>query len=242
MEDELVQINIADLNLTPNVEIVDISQVATDLGLTKEEAIEFDAFQTTNKILGPAAGSVLVCPGNQEHTQPDNRCPYYYKCPLRRMGKAPQDKLCPLEKAIVEDRFSAWCREIDQDPSRLTESDRSFVADLTWIDLQVQRCVHILAVGEDARLMHKNVTEAILMQENQPPVPITYEKVLHVTTQRLDQLLVQRRILLREWMLTPEQKFKIAKETGQLNRNSDISTEQSIRADKLRKAMNPIDL
>jgi hypothetical protein len=217
---------------------------AGNLGLTPSEQQEFDAYQTSNEILGPAAGSVLICPGNQVGTPVDSRCPYYAKCPLRRMGKAPQDKLCPVERRIVEDRFSSWCKELNEDPMHLSETDRSVVADLVWIDVQVQRCVNILSVGEDARLMHTNVTEAMLLDPEDAPIPITFEKVLHIATQRLDQLLIQRRMLLKEWMLTPEQKFKVAKEAGLLrvNDEGDVSVDLSNKADMLRKIKRPIDL
>lgn len=241
---QLVQIDVEELDLDAPSIIPPSSSLsylaAGDLGLTPEEAREMEAYQTSNEILGPAAGSVLICPGNQIGTPIDERCAYHAKCPLRRMGKAPRDKLCPVERNIVETRFTAWCKEIGQEPDNLSESDRSAVADLTWIDLQIQRCVHILSVGEDARLMHKNVTEAMLLDPAEPAVPITFEKVLHVATLRLDQLTTQRRMLLKEWMLTPEQKFKVAKETGALNKGSDIGSEQANTADLLRKLLKSV--
>lgn len=205
-----------------------------DLGLTTEEQHELNLYQESQSILGPAAGSILLCPGNQVNTKPNERCPYFFKCPLRRMGKAPQNKLCPLEHKMVEDRFSSWCQELEADPIKLSESDRSAIADLVWIDLQVQRCTSILSQGEDARMLHTNVTEAILMDADSPPVPITTEIVLHNLTIRLDQLLTQRRMILKDWMLTPEQKFKIAKEMGTLKKQEDdLSTKLSANAEKL---------
>jgi hypothetical protein len=245
MPDEVIQIDIANLDLTPVSPSLPANTylAAGDLGLTPSEQVEFDSYQLSTAILGPAAGSVLLCPGNQVNTPPEARCPYWAKCPLRRMGKAPEDKLCPIELKIVEERFNAWCKEIDAEGMNLTESDRTVVSDLVWIDVQVQRCVNILAVGEDARLMHTNVTEAMLIDPDEAPIPITYEKVLHIATQRLDQLLIQRRLLLKEWMLTPEQKFKIAKEIGSLiGKNTDISSELSSKADVLRRIKKPIEL
>ena len=244
MPNEFVQIDIESLDLNAPSTLPNITNSfldAGDLGLTPDEAKELEAYQTSNIILGPAAGSVLLCPGNQVGTPLEQRCAYYFKCPLRRMNKAPEDRLCPVERNIVEERFSAWCKELGEDPLNLSESDRSVVADLVWIDLQIQRCVNILAVGQDARLTHKNVTEAMLLDPNDEPIPITYEIVLHTATQRLDQLTIQRRMLLKEWMLTPEQRFKIAKESGALaNKGMDISSEQSTRADELRKLIKPL--
>ena len=177
MED-LVQINI-DMVPISQPKALSFFLEAGDLGLTKEEADQLEAFQTSSEILGPAAGSVLLCPGNQVGTPLDKRCAYYFKCPLRRAGKAPADKLCPIEMDKVNKRFSKWCKELGEDPMDLTESDRSVIADLVWIDLQVDRCVNILAVGEDSRLVHKNVTEAMLLDPEDAPIPITYEIVLH---------------------------------------------------------------
>jgi hypothetical protein len=242
--EDLVQVDIASIDLTTSAPFTNSLLAGTeDLGLTEAEAAEFEAYQTSTNILGPAAGAVLICPGNQIGAPLDQRCPYYAKCPLRRVNKAPENKLCPIEHKITEDRFNAWCRELNEDPLTLSETNRSVVSDLVWIDLQVQRCTNILSVGEDARLMHTNVTEAMLIDPNSPPITITFEKVLHIATQRLDQLLIQRRMLLKEWMLTPEQKFKIAKEIGAFhNDNSDISSEMSAKADAIRKLKKPIDL
>jgi hypothetical protein len=203
MADEVEQIDIEHLQLEPPKTCINSLLPSTDLGLTKEEQIEFDAYQVTTTILGPAAGAVLLCPGNQEKTLPDDRCPYFAKCPLRRAGKAPKDKLCPVERKIVEDRFSAWCKEVGTEADTISESDRSAVADLVWIDLQIQRCVNILSSGDTSRMTQRNVTDAVLMDPDEPPTTVATERVLHVVTARLDTLHTQRRLLLREWMLTP---------------------------------------
>jgi hypothetical protein len=58
--------------------------------------------------------------------------------------------------------------------------------------------------------------------------------VLHINAELLAQLGERRRMILKDWMLTPEQKWKIAKAEGKAKGN-DIGTQQSIRGDKLRK-------
>jgi hypothetical protein len=207
------------------------------LSLSQEQVAELAAFEASLVILGPAAGSVLMCPGNQEGLDQEKRCPYAAKCPLLRMKKAPQGSLCPVERTITEERFSNWCREIEKDPTELSESDRVFVSTLTWLDLQEQRCVNILSTGEAARLTQVNVTEAInyVDQNNEQQVlPLTWERVLHVNTQRLGELQEQRRMILKDWMLTPEQKWKIAKAEGKA-KGTDLGSKQSQRGDKLRK-------
>src|ERR1035441_7455980 len=132
-----------------------------ELGLTMDESKELVSFQRSLVILGPAGGAVMLCPGNQVGTPPEQRCPYAAKCPLLRADKAPADKMCPIERVITEERFSSWSRTVGQDPEYLTEDARATVSTLTYIDLQEQRCTNILSTGEAARLTQTNVTEAI---------------------------------------------------------------------------------
>jgi hypothetical protein len=173
-----------------------------------DESKELAAFQRSLVILGPAGGAVMVCPGNQVGVPTEQRCAYAAKCPLLRAGKAPADKLCPIERSITEERFSSWARTIGQDPEYLTEDGRSTVASLTYIDLQEQRCTNILATGEAARLTQTNVTEAISFstvneagEQTQTVLPLTWERVLHINAELLAQLQVQRRMILKDWMM-----------------------------------------
>jgi len=209
---------------------------ATDLNLSQSQVDELAAFEASLVILGPAAGYVLVCPGNQEDLTEDKKCPYAAKCPLLRMKKAPEGKLCPIERTITEQRFSSWCRAVGQEPDQLTEDMRSLVSDLTWMDLQIQRCVNILSSGEAARLTQVNVTEAVNYtdaENNQVVLPLTWERVLHVVTERLDNLQDRKRMLLKDAMLTNEQRWRVAKsELG--TKGTDLGSRQAVRAAKLR--------
>lgn len=214
---------------------------AGDMGLTPAELDEFKAVQQSFVILGPAAGSVLICPGNQEDVPEDKLCPYAAKCPALRAHKAPQGRLCPIERHLTEERFSSWCSTIGKDPIKLDEVDRSTVASLVWIDIQEQRCVNILATGEAARLTQTNITEAVPFSTTNAAgvlvneaLPLTWERVVHVNTQLLDQLVERRRMILKDAMLTPEQKWKIDKAEGK-RKGTDLGTQQSILGDRLRK-------
>jgi hypothetical protein len=214
---------------------------STDLNLSVEESKELLAFQKSLVILGPAGGAVMMCPGNQTNARPEDKCPYFAKCPLLRAQKAPKDKMCPIERMITEERFSAWSREVGQDPECLTEDARATVSTLTYIDLQEQRCTNILSTGEAARLTQTNVTEAINFTtigtdgaQTQTVLPLTWERVLHINAELLAQLQERRRMILKDWMLTPEQKWKIAKAEGKAKGN-DIGSQQSARGDILRK-------
>lgn len=208
-----------------------------NLQLTPTEVQELSSFKASLVLLGPAGGAVLVCPGNQEDLTPDQKCPYAAKCPLLRVKKAPKGELCPIERVITEQRFVAWCERIGQDPTQLTEDARITVSELVWLDLQEQRCVNILSTGEAARLTQVNVTEAINFTgpDNQQTVlPLTWERVLHVNTIRLDNIQDRRRLILKDWMLTPEQQWKIKKAEGKAKGN-DLGSAQAARGDKLRK-------
>jgi hypothetical protein len=229
-------------SVLPILSISSLLQGPGDMGLTPAEHDELRAIQQSFIILGPAAGAVLICPGNQVGVPEDKLCPYAAKCPLLRAQKAPQGRLCPIERSLTEERFSSWCSTIDKDPGRLNEADRSTVAALVWIDIQEQRCVNIMSSGEASRLTQTNVTEAVPFSTTDPlthelindVLPLTWERVIHVNTQLLDQLVERRRMILKDWMITPEQKWKIDKAEGK-RRGTDLGTQQSILGDKARK-------
>jgi len=214
---------------------------ASDLNLSQSQVDELAAFEASLVILGPAAGSVLVCPGNQEDLTDDKKCAYAAKCPLIRMKKAPQGKLCPIERTITEQRFSSWCKVVGQEPDQLTEDMRTLVSDLVWMDLQIQRCVNILSTGEAARMTQTNITEAVNYTDGegeQQVLPLTWERVMHVNTLRLDSLQDRRRMLLKDAMLNNEQRWRIAK--SEINaKGTDLGSRQAQRAAKLR-GLDPV--
>jgi hypothetical protein len=240
--DDLIELDPAErASLSPSSSFTSILGSTAEMDLTNEESMELLAFQRSLIILGPAGGAVLMCPGNQVNVRPEDRCPYAAKCPLLRAQKAPNGKLCPIERTITEQRFSSWARTVGQEPDDLTEDARATVSQLTYIDLQEQRCTNILSTAEAARLTQTNVTEAINFSvtdangnQTQEIIPLTWERVLHINAELLAQLQERRRMILKDWMLTPEQKWKIAKAEGKAKGN-DIGTQQSARGDKLRK-------
>jgi hypothetical protein len=118
--------------------------------------------------------------------------------------------MCPVERLIVEERFNAWCRELSTDPVLAKESDRVAISDLCWIDLQMQRSLHILSKGDEARLTVTNPKDV----HPETFLPISWEKVIHPNVELLVTLQTQRRMILKDWMLTPEQKWKREKAEG----------------------------
>ena len=199
------------------------------MNLTVEESDKVNRLQTALLVLGPAGGSCLTCPGNQVSTPNEERCPYYHRCELVKAHKAPAGELCPIEANYIATRFSDWSKEISKTVDQLTESERCFVSDLTWIDTQALRCNSIVSQGEAAKLTQLNPKET----HPETGEILSWERVIHANILRLDQLVTQRRMLLKDWMLTPEQKAKQAKWEGRTKGN-DISNKQSATADKLR--------
>lgn len=199
-------------------------------GLTAAEGQALQQFQTALVVIGQAAGGALVCPGNQVGVSDSSRCPYAAKCELLRLQKTPQGELCPIEREVILARFMGWCGTINADPKGLREDQRAVVSELTWIDIQEQRCTNILSRGEAARLTQINV------KDSNPETGewISWERVIHSNTVLLDSLHTKRRMIMKEWMLTPEQKFKAAKAMGKLGSGDDLGKKLSSRADKLR--------
>jgi hypothetical protein len=204
-----------------------------DYGLTVEEQKEVTAYQKTMAILGPAGGAILVCPGNQDDIDEQDKCPHSAKCPLLRMHKAVPDKLCMFELQMTQDRFGAWCQELEADPIEIKESERVSVSDLVWLDVQQHRCLNILSKnsgGEETRLLVTNPKEV----HPETFQPIAWEKKLHPVVERLTQIISERRLILKDLLLTREAKWKVARAEGK-GSGKDLASRQSSRADKLRK-------
>jgi hypothetical protein len=191
--------------------------------------------QAALAVLGPAGGAVTVCPGNQQGVPEHRKCPLAAKCDLLQAQVAPSGQLCPLERNYVLQRFSSWSTEMNKLPNQLTETERVTVAELTWIDLQELRCSTILSKGEATRLSQKNVKEV----HPETGEHLAWEHVIHINAQLLDQLQARRRMILKDWELTPEMKTKKAKTLGKGN-GMDFSSQQSAKMDKLRKINGPI--
>jgi hypothetical protein len=209
----------------------------TSIELNEEEIAEVYAHQLATRVLGPAAGAVLVCPGNQCGLPDEQKCPYFAKCPLLRMQKAPEGRLCPFEKDIVEQRFGDWCRELGAEPDQLSESQRAVVADLVWLDVQEQRCVNIMSSGKAARMTQINVKES----HPETGEHLAWERVIHSNMELLDRVHTQRRLIMKDWELTPEMKTKKAKLEGK-GKGNDLSSQLSAKADRLRRITRPIEI
>jgi hypothetical protein len=229
--ESIVHVPADETELSPNHVFFDLlDKPSMGAILTTKEKEKADQFQNALHILGPAAGGALVCPGNQETTPDDKKCPYSAKCVYLKAKKAPAGMICPIEGEEIENRFLGWCRELGKNPLSLTESERAFVSEVVWIAVQEYRCASIVSKGEDARLYSIGVKEA----HPDTLEPILWEKIIHVNLQLLELLSNKRRILLKDWMLTAEQKFKKDRASGNF-KGKDLSVRQSALADRLVK-------
>lgn len=220
--------------ITTNQDLVNILLPSTNPSiLTKEEEEDAERLNTAFRILGPAAGGALICPGNQEYTSEDEKCPYSSKCTLLKAKKAPQGELCPIEIDIIGSQFTDWVKQLERTAFDLSASERVFVSELVWLAVQEQRCSAIISKGTAAKLTQLNPKEV----HPETLDPITWEKVIHSNVLRLDQISLNRSRLLKEWMLTPEQKAKQARWEGK-SKNTDQSSKQSKVADKVRLVNN----
>lgn len=199
--------------------------------LTTQEKANVDRLNSALTILGPAAGGALVCPGNQEHTPDDEKCPYSAKCELLKAKKAPRGELCPIEVDIIGEQFKSWVAELNKTAFDLSASERMFVSELVWLAIQEQRCSSIVSKGDAARLTQLDPKEV----HPETLDPITWEKTIHSNVLRLDQISLIRSRLLKEWMITPEQKAKQARWEGKSN-NTDQSSKQAKQAERIRLA------
>jgi hypothetical protein len=208
-------------------ELLPIANIPT---LTEAEKEEASRFQNAINILGPAAGGALVCPGNQESVPEEDRCPYSAKCVMLKARKAPRGQLCPIEAQHIAELFKNWVEELEKTTMTLSASERVFIAELVWLGVQEQRCSSIVSKGKAAQLVQINPKEV----HPETLDPITWEKVIHANILRLDQISLHRSRLLKEWMLTPEQKAKQARWDGK-SKNTDQSSKQSLVAGKIRQ-------
>lgn len=205
-------------------------------GLTLEESEEASRLLNAFNILGPAAGGALICPGNQIDVPDHERCPYAAKCVFLRARKAPAGHLCPIESQHMTQQFEAWTKEIEKTPMSLTASERAFVSELVWIAIQEARSTAVVSRGTAARLTQLNVKEV-----DEHLDPIAWERVIHSNVELLDNLSTRRRMLLKDWMISPEQKAKKARWEKKTD-GQDQSVLQSAIAQKLKKVRRTLEL
>jgi hypothetical protein len=157
-------------------------------------------------------------------------------CPLVQINRQPVGERCPFEQQYVQERFLGWMQELGRTLEDLLESERAAIATLSVLDLQERRCTAILAWAENARLVSRSVRDIDLETGR----PLAWEDVIHVNAQRMNEISVQRRGLLKDLELTPEAKTRRLKALSSLKGGSTqiggFASRQSDKADKIRLA------
>jgi hypothetical protein len=192
-----------------------------DIELTPEESARVQSFQEARLLLGSAASTVMVC---------SIECGRIVQCPLAAINKAPAGHKCPLEVHYAKERFLAWADELEVPADQLSESERIAISQLVAIDVQEQRCLDIVAIGEDAKYTQKSVKDV-----DQNGNELAWEYVIHQNMQLIEVLQNRRRTILRDWELTPEMKSK--KNRGIVKAVADLASRTADTHDRIRGAI-----
>lgn len=194
-----------------------------NIQLTKDEEVQVRIYHEARLVLGAAGAAPMICAAE---------CPIIARCPLAKIKKLPVGELCPFEANYVLQRFSKWCEEMSIPAGELLESERVTVSNLTYLDLQEQRCLSILAEAKNASLQSRSVKD-IDVETGQA---ICWEDVIHINMQALNQIQISRRMIMRDFELTPEMKTK-KNRWEQKTTGNDLSSKHADNADRLRRAI-----
>jgi len=221
------------VDLVPADEPVDPSKFAlllpiAELKLSEAEARRVQTYQQARLILGAAGASPMICSAG---------CPLIATCPLAAVKKHPLKQLCPMEANYVTQRFLEWLHEFDRTPETLSASERATVSTLVGLDVEELRCRSILAMAENAALTSLSVRDV----DAESGEPISYEQIIHQNAVRITEIVTMRRMLLKDYELTPEQRTRKAKWLG-LKSGDDLSSRQTDLMDKIKNRRRPVDV
>lgn len=199
------------------------------IDLTTEQQKSINTYQEARLVLGSAGVAPMRCAGAA--------CPIALTCPLIKINKAPIGDMCPFETNYVVERFAGWMKELDKTEADMVETERSSIAQLVVIDLQEQRCLAIMSEGKAAAMTDISVKEVDL----QTGEALSYEKIVHANMQILQELRTSRRMILDDMERTERAKTRKLK-TLQGKTGKDMASRQSQTADKVRVALETIDM
>lgn len=192
--------------------------------LTNDERQLVSQYQEARLILGSAGTAPMICGGND--------CPFALRCPLIAIKKAPVKQICPFESHYVIERFHGWMSELGRTLDTLVESERVTVSNLVYLDLQEQRCNQALSEAKNALMASRTVRDVDINTGQ----PVCWEDIIHINAQRLDQIIISRRMLMKDFELTPEQKTKRLKWLGQKD-GQDLASRTADKGDRLRRVL-----
>lgn len=188
-------------------------EIIAALSVKKRNKLEkrLDSLQFSVALTAP-----ITCLG------PD-RCPFFQACPIgngvNELGKPiyesddlfPIGKQCILERMYVEQRLASYMEEFFVDPSMISEM--SLLNDLITIDLQKQRALLILSIG-DAKGFGRDFTTISYgySDKEQTAGAVTSEETKeHPLMARIDSLDKKRISILDQLNATRKAKAAIAK-------------------------------
>lgn len=71
-----------------------------------------------------------------------DECPYRRTCPALKHGAAPEGEICPIEAALIEQKYEGYNSDFNLDEASFT--DRSIVSEIINLDIQLERCKELM--------------------------------------------------------------------------------------------------
>jgi len=195
-----------------------------DVALPDEQRTVVSREQQARLILGPCAQAAMVCSGKQ--------CPIAFQCRLVKLGKAPEGERCPFEVNYIAERFASWLRDVDKDLDSLTEPERLTISNLVELDVEELRIRTILSHYERAKLTAQVVRDV----DVETGQPLCWEDIIDPLATRLNEIATARRMLLKDFELTPEMQTRRKKVLG-IHAEDDLASRQTRITDQVRKAL-----
>ncbi len=195
-----------------------------DINLAPNQKAQANLWHEARLVLGPAASAPMYCAGSS--------CPIAFQCPLVKAKAAPLNEPCPFEQSYVVERFYGWLKTFKLDLDSITEVERATIANLIYLDVEEDRIRKQLAASEAASLVVQSVRDVDAESLN----PICWEWMINPLVTRLNEITINRRMLLKDFELTPEMKTKRRKALG-VHAGDDLATRQSKLGDRIREAM-----
>jgi hypothetical protein len=121
-------------------------------------------------------------------------------------------------------------REIGKTLDTLLASERMAIGTLCSLQLELQRVRRVLARPANAEMNQISVKDV----NAETGEPISWENIIHTAAQREDQIMINIRMIMKDFELTPEQKTRRAKALG-LRDEDDLASRQSGLMDKIRE-------
>jgi len=170
-------------------------------------------------LMGSAGSAILRC---------EAECPFRTECAYFLSDAQPIGQLCPLELVLLRERFQNWLRELKCTFETISASERLAIGSLCSLEIELQRVRKILSRARNAEMDQLSVRD-INVETGQP---ICWEHVIHIAAQREDQIMINIRMLMKDFELTPEQKTKRARALG-IRDSNNMASKQSSLYDKI---------